>query len=98
LRLNGLVRGASGITWELVEALVRFFEKDFVPVVPRKGSVGASGDLAPLAHMAAAYMGFGDAFVDGKRMSARAALKRVGEAPIVLQDKVVLALIIGPWN
>jgi histidine ammonia-lyase len=95
LRLNGLVRGASGITWELVEALVRFFEKGFVPVVPRKGSVGASGDLAPLAHMAAAYMGFGDAFVGGKRMSAKAALKRVGEPPIVLQAKEGLALING---
>jgi histidine ammonia-lyase len=63
--------GHSGVSLALVEALVRLFEQGFVPVVPRKGSVGASGDLAPLAHMAAAYMGHGEAWVGGKRTSAR---------------------------
>jgi len=67
LRLNGLVRGYSGIRVELVEALVRLFNAGFVPVVPQQGSVGASGDLAPLAHMAATYMGHGEAWVRGER-------------------------------
>ena len=61
LRLNGLVRGHSGVRSELVETLARLFDAGFVPVVPQQGSVGASGDLAPLAHMAAAYMGHGEA-------------------------------------
>lgn len=95
LRLNGLVRGHSGVRLELAETLVRLYAKGFVPVVPKKGSVGASGDLAPLAHMAAAYLGYGDAFVDGKRMSAKAALKRIGEEPVRLLAKEGLALING---
>jgi histidine ammonia-lyase len=95
LRLNGLVRGHSGIRLELAEALVRLFEKGFVPLVPEQGSVGASGDLAPQAHMAAAYMGHGEAFVGEKRMSARRALKAIGEPPLVLAAKEGLALING---
>jgi histidine ammonia-lyase len=95
LRIVGLARGYSGVSLELVERLIRLHAKHFVPVVPRKGSVGASGDLAPLAHMAAAYMGHGEAFVAGKRMSARAGLKKVGEAPIELAAKEGLALING---
>ncbi len=95
LRLNGLARGHSGITVELAELLARLFEKGFVPVVPRKGSVGASGDLAPLAHMAAAYMGHGEAVVGGRRLPAREALQAVGEAPVVLRAKEGLALING---
>ena len=81
--------------WELLEQLVRLFNKGFVPLVPQKGSVGASGDLAPLAHMSAAAMGHGEAFVGGKRKSARAALKAIGEPPIVLAAKEGLALING---
>ncbi|HEV8111173.1 MAG TPA: histidine ammonia-lyase [Planctomycetota bacterium] len=95
LRLNGLARGHSGVTIELVERLERLLNKGFVPVVPRKGSVGASGDLAPLAHMAAAYMGHGEAWVAGKRQDARSALRFVGEEPIVLRAKEGLALING---
>jgi histidine ammonia-lyase len=95
LRLAGLVRGHSGVSIELVEKLVSLFNKGFVPLVPQKGSVGASGDLAPLAHMAAAYMGHGDAFAGGKRMSAAAALKKVGEAPLEPGVKEGLALING---
>ncbi|MCB9913865.1 MAG: histidine ammonia-lyase [Planctomycetes bacterium] len=95
LRLNGLVRGHSGVSPALVEALVRLFNKGFVPDVPQKGSVGASGDLAPLAQISAAYMGYGHAFVGGKRMTAKAALKAVGEPPVVLQAKEGLALING---
>lgn len=95
LRLNGLVRGHSGISPEVVEALVRFYSKNFVPVVPRQGSVGASGDLAPLAHMAAAYLGHGDAYVGAKRMPAREALRAIGEEPLKLSAKEGLALING---
>ncbi len=95
LRLNGLLRGHSGVRPEICELLVRLFTKRFVPVVPQQGSVGASGDLAPLAHMCAAYMGHGEAFVDGVRMPAEAALKKVGERPLVLEAKEGLALING---
>jgi histidine ammonia-lyase len=95
LRLNGLARGHSGVTEELVDRLARLFNKGFVPVVPRKGSVGASGDLAPLAHMAAACMGHGEAWAAGKRQDARSALKAAGEAPVVLRAKEGLALING---
>ena len=95
LRLNGLARGHSGVTVDLVDRLARLFNKEFVPVVPRKGSVGASGDLAPLAHMAAAYMGHGEAWAAGKRQDAREALKAAGEEPVVLRAKEGLALING---
>jgi len=95
LRLNGLARGHSGVTVGLAETLVRLFDKGFAPVVPRKGSVGASGDLAPLAHMAAACMGHGEAWAGGKRQEARAALRAVGEEPVVLRAKEGLALING---
>jgi len=94
-RLNSLLRGYSGIRVELADALARLFNKGFVPVVPRKGSVGASGDLAPLAHMAAAYLGHGEAFVGGRRMPAADALRAVGEEPLELRAKEGLALING---
>src|SRR5436190_2090294 len=98
LVLDDLARIFRGEQIELViavAALVRFVHKGFVPVVPQQGSVGASGDLAPLAHMAAAYMGHGEAFVDGKRMSAAAALRAVREEPLELAAKEGLALING---
>lgn len=95
LRLNGLVRGCSGLSIELVDALVTLFNRGFVPVVPRQGSVGASGDLAPLAHMAAAYMGHGEAWVGEKRTSARAALAELGLEPVKLAAREGLALING---
>jgi histidine ammonia-lyase len=99
LRLNGVLRGHSGLRVETVEQLVRLFNLGFVPVVPEKGSVGASGDLAPLAHMAAACMGVGEAWLltprGAKRMSARAALRKLGEAPLELAAKEGLSLING---
>jgi histidine ammonia-lyase len=95
LRLNGLVRGHSGVRPELCEQLVRLFNRGFVPVVPQQGSVGASGDLAPLAHMAAACMGVGEAWLAGERLPALRALQRLGETPCVLQAKEGLALING---
>ncbi len=95
LRLNGLLRGHSGVRVELLEAWQRLFAKGFVPCIPSQGSVGASGDLAPLAHLCATTLGFGRAWVDGELMEAREALKKVGEEPIVLQAKEGLALING---
>ncbi len=95
LRLNGLLRGHSGLRLATVEKLVRLFNAGFVPEVPRQGSVGASGDLAPLSHMAAAYMGHGRAQVGGRSMTAKAALKKLGEEPMVLHAKEGLALVNG---
>lgn len=99
LRLNGLARGHSGVRVEVLEALARHVTKGFVPVVPQQGSVGASGDLAPLSHLAAAALGHGEAFVrkDGawKRLPAREALAAVGEKPLTLAAKEGLALING---
>ncbi len=95
LRLNGLLRGHSGVRPELLAKLVRLFEAELVPLVPQQGSVGASGDLAPLAHMTAAYMGHGEAYVRGERMSASRALEAVGEEPLELAAKEGLALING---
>jgi len=95
LRLNGLLRGHSGVRPQTVDKLTRLFNSGFVPEVPRQGSVGASGDLAPLSHMAAAYMGHGRAQLDGRSMTAKAALKKLGEEPLVLQAKEGLALING---
>lgn len=95
LRLNGLLRGHSGVRMELLESLVRLFEKGFVPIVPERGSVGASGDLAPLAHMTAAYMGFGSARVLGRTLPAKEALAAIAEEPIRLTAKEGLALLNG---
>ena len=95
LRLNGLLRGCSGVSLTVVEHLAALFNSGFVPVVPRKGSVGASGDLAPLAHMAAACMGHGEALLRGERMPARAALGKLGLEPLELGAKEGLALING---
>lgn len=95
LRLNGLLRGHSGVRVETIEKLVRLFDAGFVPRVPQQGSVGASGDLAPLAHMAAAYLGHGRASVRGRETSAADALRAVGEEPLELAAKEGLALING---
>ena len=95
LRLNGLLRGHSGVRVALLEKLARLFTKGFVPRVPQQGSVGASGDLAPLAHMAAAYMGFGQATVGDGWVAAEEALRAIDEAPLALEAKEGLALING---
>src|SRR5262249_44633350 len=95
LRLNKLLRGHSGVRVELVQTLARLLNAGFVPVVPQQGSVGASGDLAPLAHVAAACMGHGEAIVGGRKMGAAAALAELGERPVELAAKEGLALING---
>ncbi len=95
LRIHGLARGHSGVRLELLETLVRLFNQGLVPEVPRKGSVGASGDLAPLAHMAATLLGLGFVHLGGRRMAAADALRELGQAPLVLAAKEGLALING---
>lgn len=95
LKLISLGRGASGVRLEIVRLIEEMLQKCVVPVIPEKGSVGASGDLAPLAHMTAAMMGEGEAFLDGVRMPAASALERAGLKPVVLAAKEGLALING---
>lgn len=95
LKLASLAQGFSGVRWSTIEHLGACIEKDLVPVVPGQGSVGASGDLAPLAHFAAALMGVGAFFVDGAIVPAAQALAGAGLAPLVLGPKEGLALLNG---
>ncbi|ASP88426.1 histidine ammonia-lyase (plasmid) [Sinorhizobium meliloti] len=95
LKLISLGRGASGVRLELVRLIEAMLDKGVIPLIPEKGSVGASGDLAPLAHMAAVMMGHGEAFFAGERMKGDAALKAAGLSPVTLAAKEGLALING---
>jgi histidine ammonia-lyase len=92
IRINTLMRGHSGIRVSTLEALTAMLNAGVVPVVPEKGSVGASGDLAPLSHLAIVLLGSGEAFYRGERMSGAQALQRAGLAPIRLSFKEGLAL------
>ena len=92
LRLNGLICGHSGITLETLTQLVNFINLGITPVVPEQGSVGASGDLCPLSHIAAAMLGEGDVFYKGERLPALEALPRAGLKPVRLHPKEGLAL------
>jgi histidine ammonia-lyase len=95
LRANALAKGFSGARVDTVELLLACLERGLIPVVPSRGSVGASGDLAPLAHLALPLVGEGEAWVDGARMSGADALAAVGLAPIRLAAKEGLSLING---
>jgi histidine ammonia-lyase len=95
LRCNVLAKGFSGIRLETLQLALDMLNKDVVPVVPERGSVGASGDLAPLAHLALVFIGEGEAFYQGTRMPARSALERAGLTPVVLEAKEGLALVNG---
>lgn len=95
LKLLSLGRGASGVRWEVIALIESLLEKGLTPVVPSQGSVGASGDLAPLAHMTAAMLGEGDVEVAGRIVPAGQALAEAGLKPIVLGAKEGLALING---
>jgi len=95
LRANVLAGGYSGIREGTLDLLLKMLERDLIPVVPEKGSVGASGDLAPLAHLALVLIGEGEAFAGGERMAGREALARAGLAPVVLEAKEGLALVNG---
>jgi histidine ammonia-lyase len=95
LKLASFGRGASGVRPRTVEMLEAMLARDLIPVIPSQGSAGASGDLAPLAHMATAMISVGDAELAGERMPASAALARAGLAPIALGPKEGLALLNG---
>lgn len=95
LKLISLGRGASGVRLELIRLIEAMLDKGVIPFIPEKGSVGASGDLAPLAHMAAAMMGEGMAFFEGEKLAASDALGKAGLTPVVLAAKEGLALING---
>jgi histidine ammonia-lyase len=92
---NSLRKGYSGARAELVEQCLALLDSGVVPVVPSQGSVGSSGDLAPLAHLALVLVGEGEAFLSGERLSGAEALRRAGLQPIELEAKEGLALING---
>ncbi len=95
LRVNALAKGFSGIRASTVEALLALLDRDVLPVIPCQGSVGASGDLAPLAHLALGLMGEGRARYRGRNMGARAALAAARLKPVTLAAKEGLALVNG---
>jgi histidine ammonia-lyase len=95
LKAASLARGASGVRRETILALLKLVEAQVYPCIPSKGSVGASGDLAPLAHMAALLIGVGEARVAGRVVPAAAALDKAGLKPLVLGPKEGLALLNG---
>lgn len=95
LRANALAKGFSAVRPIVVERLIDFLNRDVVPVIPSQGSVGASGDLAPLAHLALVLVGEGEAWVRGRRLSGAEALREAGIEPLQLEAKEGLALING---
>ncbi|WP_170571899.1 histidine ammonia-lyase [Ruegeria atlantica] len=95
LKLLSFGRGASGVRWELVELMQDMLEKGVTPVVPAQGSVGASGDLAPLSHMTAVVIGEGEAEYKGEILTGSEALSKAGLSPIELGPKEGLAFING---
>jgi histidine ammonia-lyase len=95
LKLASLAQGASGVRGETVRLIEALLDKGLTPVVPCQGSVGASGDLAPLAHMSATLIGVGSFFIDGAVVPADRALAEVGLSPLVLGAKEGLALLNG---
>lgn len=95
IRINDLAKGHSGIRFETVRYLVEMLNRGVCPMIPEKGSVGASGDLAPTAHLGLVLMGSGKARHQGRQMSGKQALARIGLAPLAFQAGEGLALING---
>ena len=95
LKINSLSQGYSGVSKTLIDTLIALYNHRIYPIIPSQGSVGASGDLAPLAHMAMALIGEGDVKFDGKPMPASQALSLANISPIELQEKEGLALLNG---
>lgn len=95
LRLNTLLKGHSGVTTDLVDQLVFFINNRIIPVIPQQGSLGASGDLAPLSHLALALIGEGKVEYQGEVLDSSHVLKRLDRYPLALQAKEGLALING---
>jgi histidine ammonia-lyase len=94
-KIHALARGYSGVQWETLQRLCWHVDEDIIPVVPEKGSVGASGDLAPLAHLCLPLVGLGEVWHRGERKPAREVLAAYGLAPVQLGPKEGLALING---
>ena len=95
LKVNALAQGYSGVRTEVVQALLTLLNNNAYPCVPAKGSVGASGDLAPLAHLVAPIIGYGEVRMGGQIMPAHAALTKLGMCPLRLEAKEGLALVNG---
>jgi histidine ammonia-lyase len=95
LRVQALAKGHSGVRRELLERLLLHFNEGLIPVVPEQGSVGASGDLAPLAHVALTLLGEGEVWHEGRRVPTAQRLQELGLAPFELSAKEGLALING---
>ncbi|HRW22705.1 MAG TPA: aromatic amino acid ammonia-lyase, partial [Bacteroidales bacterium] len=95
LKIHALAYGKSGVHITTVQSLMNFFNNNILPIVYEQGSLGASGDLAPLAHMVLPLLGYGLVRVDGKEMHAKEALKKFGYQPIKLDSKEGLALLNG---
>ena len=95
LRIKDLARGHAGIRLETVHLLIELLNRGVYPLVPEKGSVGASGDLAPLAHLCLVLIGLGEAFYGGQRMSGSEALQKAGLEPLELEAGEGLALVNG---
>lgn len=95
LRIKDMARGHSGIRLETVRLLLELLNRRVHPLIPAKGSVGASGDLAPLAHLGLVLLGLGEAMVAGQKMSGAQALQSIGAAPLQLESAEGLALVNG---
>ncbi|OIQ22084.1 MAG: histidine ammonia-lyase [Flavobacterium sp. MedPE-SWcel] len=95
LKIQSLSYGHSGVQLQTVERLIDFYNNDILPVVYTQGSLGASGDLAPLAHLSLPLLGLGEVYADGFRQPAEKVLQKMGWEPIVLQSKEGLALLNG---
>lgn len=95
LKANSFAKGFSGVRLETVERLLDFYNRRIIPVIPNQGSVGASGDLAPLAHMVLPMIGRGEVDFKGKRQAAAKVLADLGMRPLILKSKEGLALING---
>jgi len=95
LRIHNLALGSSGVRRKLIDQAIALWNADMIPVIPSQGSVGASGDLAPLSHMALPLLGYGEVHHEGKVISGAAALKKLGKQPLELTEKEGLALING---
>ena len=92
LKVHALAQGYSGISLEVMERILWHIEKDIIPVVPEQGSVGASGDLAPLAHLFLPLIGEGLVYENGAVLPAATVLQREGKAPLQLHPKAGLGL------
>jgi histidine ammonia-lyase len=95
LKIHGLSRGYSGVRLDIVQRLADFYNKDIIPVVYEQGSLGASGDLAPLAHLSLPLLGKGEVYYKGKKTDAAEALQQAGLEPLQLAAKEGLALLNG---